>query len=68
MVAANGMNLRTHESCDFDVIIEGCCYSIIAIVADLNTTGILGLGFLSEYEWHRFKADVHHAGWEKNKM
>ena len=50
MVAVDGMNLRTHECCDFDVIIGGCCYSIMAIVADLNRNGILGLDFLFEYE------------------
>ena len=44
------MNLKTHGFCDFDVIIGRFCYSIRAIVADLNTSGLLGLVFLSEYE------------------
>ena len=50
MVAVNGMNLKTHGFCDFGVTIGRFCYSIRAIVADLNTSGILGLDFLSEYE------------------
>ena len=50
MVAVNGMNLKTHGFCDFDVIIGRFCYSIRAIVAELNTSGLLGLDFLSEYE------------------
>ena len=50
MVAVNGMNLKTHRFCDFDVIIGGFCYSVRAIVAELNTSGILGLDFLSDYE------------------
>ena len=50
MVAVNGMNLKTHGVCDFDVIIGGFCYSVRAIVAELNTSGILGLDFLSDYE------------------
>ena len=50
MVAVNGMNLKTHGFCDFDVIIGGFCYSVRAIVAELNTSGILGLDFLSDYE------------------
>ena len=50
MVAVNGINLKTNEFCDFDVIIGRFCYSIRAIVADLNTSGLLRLDFLSEYE------------------
>ena len=49
-VAVNCMNLKTHGFCDFDVIIRGFCYSVRAIVAELNTSGNLGLDFLSEYE------------------
>ncbi|MCG7878901.1 MAG: retropepsin-like aspartic protease, partial [Candidatus Thiodiazotropha endolucinida] len=50
MVAINGMNLKIHGYCHFDILIGGCCYSIMAIVAELNTSGILGLDFLTEFE------------------
>ena len=50
MVALNGMNLKTHGFCDFDVIIAGFCYFVRAIVAELNISGISRLDFLSEYE------------------
>ena len=50
MVAVNGMNFKTHGFCDLDVIIGGFCYSVRAIVAELNASVILGLDFLSEYE------------------
>ena len=50
MVAVNGMNLKTLGYCDLDIIIGGYSYSITAIVAELNTAGILGLYFMTEYE------------------
>ena len=49
MVAVKGMNLKTLGYCNFDVIIGGSSYVMMAIVAELNTTGIIGLDFMSEY-------------------
>ena len=45
----NGMDLKTLGYCDFDIIIGGYSYSIMAIVAKLNAAGILGLYFMTEY-------------------
>lgn len=49
-VAVNGMNLKTFRYSNFDIIIGGYSYSIMAIVAELNTAGIVGLDFMTEYE------------------
>lgn len=50
MVAINGMSLEIFGYGEFNLDIGGCCYPSTIIVAKLNTTGILGLDFLSAQE------------------
>ena len=50
MVAINGMTLEILGSGDFDIDVAESCYPSTFFVAKLNTTGILGLDFLSAHD------------------
>ena len=39
MVAVNGMNLKTHGFCDFNVIIGRLCYSLLLILTLMDFWG-----------------------------
>ena len=50
IIATNGMTLEILGSGEFDIDVAGFCYPSTIIVAKLNTTGILGLDFLSAHD------------------
>ena len=50
MVAVNGLKLKILGYWDFGITIGGYTYSKMAVVAELNMTGILGLDFMTQCE------------------